>query len=68
MEKSIVHLLAKSSKFSFKQTAQNDQMTKYFINVFFFSIMLLLFAELAVCKQLLLTFDLNICIYCNNTV
>lgn len=34
-------------------------MTKYFINVFFFSIMLLLFAELAVCKQLLLTFDLN---------
>lgn len=35
-------------------------MTKYFINVFFFSIMLPLFAELAVYKQLIiLTFDLN---------
>lgn len=35
-------------------------MTKYFINVFFFALMLLLFAELAVYKQLImLTFDLN---------
>lgn len=61
MVKGIVQLLANTFKYNFEQTAENDWMTKYFINVFLFSIMLLLFAELSAYKQLLkmLTLDLN---------